>query len=89
MQGGRLASSDLAADTASPEYAVLLQDWMTMMSGAEVPAEAIARIRRAYEEDVAVLTRAQVEAILRSGGFALPVRFFQARLIHGWVSRRG
>lgn len=88
VPGGRLASSDLAADTASPEYAVQLRDWTTMMSGADVPAEAIARIRRAYEEDVAVLPPAQVEAILRAGGFGLPVRFFQAGLIHGWVSTR-
>ena len=88
VPGGRLASSDLAADTASPEYAVQLRDWTTMMSGADVPAEAIERIRRAYEEDVAVLPPAQVEAILRAGGFALPVPFFQAGLIHGWVSTR-
>src|SRR5690606_25957179 len=89
LPGGRLASSDLAADTASPEYAVLLRDWMTMMSGADVPAEALERIRRAYDQDVGVLPPAQVEAILRAGGFGLPVRFFQAGLIHAWISRKG
>src|SRR5690606_29344962 len=87
--GGLLASSDLAADTASAEYALLLEAWMRTMAGAEVPADALERMRRAYGEDVAVLPPAQVEAILRAGGFELPVPFFRAGLIHAWVSRRG
>lgn len=86
VPGGRLASSDLAADVDSPEYAVQLRDWMTMMSGADVPAEAIERMRRAYAEDVGVLPPAQVEAILRAGGFSMPVPFFQAGLIRAWVA---
>ena len=88
VPGGRLASSDLASDVASPEYELLLQAWMTMMAGADVPAEAIERMRRAYAEDVGVLPPAQVEAILRAGGFDLPVPFFQAGLIHAWISTR-
>lgn len=88
MPGGRLASSDLASDVASPEYELLLQAWMTMMAGADVPAEAIGRMRRAYAEDVGVLPPAQVEAILRAGGFDVPVPFFQAGLIHAWISTR-
>lgn len=85
--GGLLASTDLAADVASPEYAALLQTWARMMAAAEVAPEAIERMRRANGQDVAVLPPAEVEAILREGGFPLPVRFFQAGLIHGWLSR--
>ncbi len=86
--GGLLASTDLAADIDSSEYAVLLQAWARMMAAADVAPEAIERMRRAYGQDVAVLPPAGVEAILREGGFPLPVRFFQAGLIHGWLSRR-
>lgn len=86
--GGLLASTDLAADTASEEYVFLLQAWARMMAAAEVAPEAIERMRRAYGQDVAVLPPAGVEAILSEGGFPLPVRFFQAGLIHGWLSRR-
>lgn len=86
--GGLLASTDLAADTASSGYEVLLGAWARMMAAAEVAPEAIERMRRAYGQDVAVLPPAQVEAILREAGFALPVPFFQAGLIHGWLSRR-
>lgn len=87
--GGLLASSDLASDVASPEYDVLLAAWMQMMAAAEVSAEAMARMRRAYAQDVGVLPPAEVAAIIAAGGFERPVQFFQAGLIHGWVSRRG
>lgn len=87
-EGGLLASSDLAAETASPAYEVLLPGWTRMMAAADVPAEAIARIRAAYETDVAVLPPGRVAALIAAGGFAPPVRFFQAGLIHAWLSRR-
>lgn len=86
--GGLLASSDLASDVASPAYEVLLPAWLRMMSAAEVPAEAIERARVAYTRDVAVLPPAEVASIIASGGFDTPVQFFQAGLIHAWVSRR-
>jgi len=86
--GGLLASTDLAADTGSPAYDVLLPAWMRMMAAADVTPDAIERIRQAYATDVAVLPSAQVESIIDDGGFDQPVRFFQAGLIHGWVSRK-
>lgn len=87
--GGLLASSDLAADVASPQYEVLLPAWMRMMSAADVSAEAIERIRIAYTRDVAVLPPGEVADIIKAGGFEPPTLFFQAGLIHAWVSRRG
>ncbi len=87
-EGGLLASSDLASDVNSPEYEVLLPAWTRMMAAADVPAEAIERIRAAYARDVAVLPPARIAAIIAAGGFDLPVQFFQAGLIHGWISRR-
>lgn len=87
--GGLLASSDLAADVASPQYEVLLPAWMRMMAAAEVSAEAIDRIRAAYTRDVAVLPPGEVAAIIGEGGFDLPTLFFQAGLIHAWISHRG
>ena len=85
--GGLLASSDLACDTASPAYKVLLPAWLRMMATAEVSPDALQRIRKAYARDVAVLPPQDVAAILEAGGFDAPVPFFQAGLIHAWVSR--
>jgi tRNA (cmo5U34)-methyltransferase len=86
--GGLLASSDLAADVNSAEYEVLLTAWMNMMAAAEVSPEAMARMRQAYARDVGVLSPQRTAAIIAAGGFALPVPFFQAGLIHAWLSRR-
>jgi tRNA (cmo5U34)-methyltransferase len=87
--GGLLASTDLASDVASPEYDVLLAAWMRLMAAADLSAQAMARMRQAYAHDVGVLPSAAVAALIAAGGFELPVQFFQAGLIHGWVSRRG
>jgi len=86
--GGLLASSDLAADVNSPEYSVLLQAWLRMMSAAQVSAEDIERMRKAYATDVAVVPVSTVESIIADAGFEQPVLFFQAGLIHGWMSKR-
>jgi len=86
--GGLLASSDLASDVASAAYEELLPAWTRMMSDADVPAEAIERMRAAYSTDVAVIPAGQVESIIAAGGFDAPVRFFQAGLIHAWISRK-
>lgn len=87
--GGLLASSDLASDVTSPAYDALLQVWLTMMQGAGVPSANIEQMRAAYARDVAILTPDAVAAIIASGGFELPVRFYQSGLIHAWFARRG
>ncbi len=86
--GGLLASSDLAADVDSAEYEVLLTAWMHMMAAAEVSPETMARMRQAYAWDIGVLSPERTAAIIAAGGFTLPVPFFQAGLIHAWLSRR-
>lgn len=85
---GILASSDLASDIQSPEYEVLLRAWMNMMSTADISPEAMERMRKAYANDVGVLPPKRVVEIIKSGGFELPVQFFQAGLIHAWLSKR-
>ena len=87
-EGGLLASSDLAGDVDSEAYGVLLPAWMRMMAAADVSPEALERIRVAYSRDVAVLPPATVAGIIAAGGFDAPVQFFQAGLIHAWLSRR-
>lgn len=86
--GGILASSDLASDVDSREYDILLHAWMNMMATADISPEAVERMRKAYANDVGVLSPARVASIIEAGGFELPVPFFQAGLIHAWISRR-
>lgn len=86
--GGILASSDLASDVESSEYEVLLRAWMKMMAASDVSPEGIDRMRKAYANDVGVLPPGRIASIIESGGFEPPVQFFQAGLIHAWLSRR-
>lgn len=86
--GGILASSDLASDVESSEYEVLLRAWMNMMASSDISPEGIARMRKAYANDVGVLPPDKIASIIESGGFEPPVQFFQAGLIHAWLSKR-
>jgi tRNA (cmo5U34)-methyltransferase len=86
--GGLLASADLASDVQSLEYEVLLRAWMSMMSSADISPENIERMRNAYANDVGVLSPTTVESIIEAGGFEQPVLFFQAGLMHAWLSKR-
>lgn len=85
---GILASSDLASDVESSEYDVLLRAWMNMMASSDISPEGRDRIRKAYAHDVGVLPPHRVASIIEAGGFAPPVPFFQAGLIHAWLSKR-
>jgi tRNA (cmo5U34)-methyltransferase len=85
---GILVNADLTCDTRSVEYETLLPMWLNRMSSAGVPPEALARAKAAYDKDVAVLPATQLKSIIESAGFAPPVQFFQAGLLHAWCARR-
>ncbi|MHA3772592.1 class I SAM-dependent methyltransferase [Verrucomicrobiota bacterium sgz303538] len=86
--GGVLASADLASDVNSTAYQSLLEVWLRMMKAADISPEDVERMRAAYARDVAVLPTEDVSAIIVSGGFEMPIQFFQAGLIHAWYSKR-
>lgn len=85
--GAVLASSDLASDIASSAYDALLPVWLNVMSPGVEP-ERLQRTRAAYAQDVAVLPPRLVASLIESAGFAPPVQFFQAGLVHAWFSWR-
>lgn len=86
--GGVLVSSDLAGDLSDPESESLLENWYALMSGNGVSPEGVTQMREAYARDVAILPPHEVRALLVRGGFASPVHFFQAGMIHAWFSPR-
>lgn len=85
--GGILASSDLASDVGSDAYEALLRLWLDMLASAGIPAAGLEQLRAAYAKDVAILAPDRVATIIASGGFAAPVLFYQAGLIHAWFAR--
>ena len=86
--GGILASSDLASDMGSRNYDALLHTWLNMLASGGVQPDALERMRAAYAKNVAILPTGVIGSIIESAGFAQPVQFFQAGLIHAWFSRR-
>lgn len=79
-----LANADLAADTDTPAFEVLLRNWLTLMSAGDLQPEMLDRARAAYASDVAILPAQQVANLIETAGFEAPVQFFQAGLMHGW-----
>ncbi len=61
---------------------------MNMMSAADLSEEALTRMRTAYAKDVGMLPPAQVASLIEAGGFERVTPFFQAGLIHAWLSTR-
>lgn len=86
--GGRLVSSDLAADLGNPAQQDLLAAWFRTMAAADLSAERMQQMREAYARDVAILPPPRVAALIEAAGFSPPVCFFQAGLIHAFVARR-
>ena len=86
--GGILASSDLASDVNSQEYPSLLSLWLRTMAASDVPPERLQQMQDAYARDVSILAPRRVASIIAAGGFAAPVQFYQAGLIHAWYTHR-
>ena len=86
--GALLASTDLAADTCSRQYEQLLMAWLNTMRAGGVAVAGLEQMRAAYARDVAMVPPAQVASLIEAGGFDSPVQFYQAGLIHGWLSTR-
>ena len=86
--GGVLASADLASDMNPVAFKTLLQLWLTLTSGADVSTEQVNQAQSNYARDVAILNPATVAAIIQAGGFESTSQFYQAGLLHAWVSKK-
>ena len=80
--GAYMVNADLTSDIASVAYKSLLDAWLNMHEQAAMPVNVAS-----FGHEVTVLPREKTEAIIQSGGFGIPVLFFQTLLIHAWISR--
>ena len=83
-----LVRRDLAGDVSSPAYESVLEIWLRLFRPADNTPEGVEKMRETYRRNVAILPPEEVGAIVASGGFASPVRFFQTLLVHAWYARR-
>ena len=61
---------------------------MQMQEYSGVAAEQRDTMRGAYGKTFAAQMPQEVEAIIASSGFHVPVLFFQALMIHAWYAKR-
>lgn len=85
---GLLVNTDLSFDKDLDIYTDILAVWFRTMSSADMPAEALEKMKATYDRDVGILPPAAVGSMIASAGFGTPVNFFQAGLIHGWFAKR-
>ncbi|MEZ4239713.1 MAG: class I SAM-dependent methyltransferase [Myxococcota bacterium] len=86
--GGLLASADLVYDAALPSAAADQQLWRQALVLAGHTAEAADANVANWNQRVAVLPAARIEAILEGAGFPAPARMFQGLRIVGWTARK-
>lgn len=86
--GGRLVSSDLAADMSSAKFPLLMKAWRQMLRCQGMTEEQIDQFCNHYGRNVAVLPAMQVENLIEASGFSTPTLFHQAFFIHAWFADR-
>lgn len=84
---GFLVSADLVSDISNPEFQSLLKVWLRMLKYSEMPAKDVEKVRVSYGRDFALLSLQEVQSIISSSGFEVPILFLQTLLIHAWYTK--
>jgi tRNA (cmo5U34)-methyltransferase len=87
--GAPLLLADMAGDTDSAEYGLLLGAWEAhLRTTARAPADAAARAVAAVRAGVYPVHERRLGALLEAAGFGEPVRYWQGLTAAAWVARR-
>lgn len=86
--GGHLVTADLCRPTNDTAKEALLEVWKQMMRFTGATEEQVANLLVAYARDVAIITPADLTALLTAAGFNAPTLFSQSLLIHAHFARR-
>lgn len=82
IPGAYMINADLASDMSTSEYKRLVEVWVNMHEHAGMPVRV-----ESFGSKVAMVPIGEVESIIKSSGFNVPVLFFQTLLIHAWFSK--
>lgn len=84
--GGIFINTELSVDLRSSEFFSMLGEWAKVQSLMGATRESVASLPKVFKEVLTVLPPAEVESIIRTSGFLLPVQFFQSFMIRGWYA---
>lgn len=85
--GGWMVTADLGL-LPEEQHASLIRVWQQMMRFVGATEDQLNAMLEAYKRDVAIISPADMMALLREAGFANPVVFSQSLLIHAWYAQR-
>ncbi|WP_413587182.1 class I SAM-dependent methyltransferase [Bdellovibrio sp. HCB274] len=88
LPGGYVVNTEISFDLNSAEFPQMLENWKTVQSLMGATHESLAKVPEVLKNVLAVLPPSETEKIFREGGFAVPVRFFQAFMICGWYAQK-
>jgi tRNA (cmo5U34)-methyltransferase len=83
--GGCLVNTEISYDLDAPEFPAMLKNWEKVQELMGATPESLANLPQLLREMLSVLPPQETEELLRQSGIPLPVRFFQAFMISGWV----
>lgn len=86
--GGLLVSADLCTDLHSPGGQSLTDLWLTILQNSGVDADRAREMREDYNRDLSIRPADEVAELIASAGYAAPVCFFQAGLIHALYTHK-
>ncbi len=86
--GGILINADLTTSTTTDTFDSLLEVWFRMLEYSEMSKDDINKQRTSFGARISALKAQDMENLLVSSGFDMPVLFYQALLISAWYSKR-
>lgn len=86
--GGYVVSTELSFDLESAGFPSMLAHWERVQALMGATPESLRSLPDTLREALCVLPPSETESLMRAGGIALPVRFFQALMVAGWYGRK-
>lgn len=82
--GGTLVNAEISFDLNSAQFPSMLKNWEKVQALMGATPESLQTLPKTLKEILTVLPPEETEALIRTSGIDLPVRFFQAFLICAW-----
>ncbi len=86
--GAPLFSADISLPDEADRRDALLGTWKQQAVSSGLPQEAPASMVSRFGQDLVPRSPTQIEDILRTAGFRLPMQVFQSTIYRAWVSQR-
>lgn len=86
--GGYFIDTEISFDLDSDEFPSMFAQWSKVQVLMGATPESLATLPKALTDVLTVLPPSEVEDVMRTSGFRLPVRFFQSFMIAGWYAKK-